>query len=73
MQMPMLSLMLCAMAAAFAMLLAQAFENGKPRKMGKRRTVTKSVDPLAFWCAQAGKLFIALACVYGAVIVVQGL
>jgi hypothetical protein len=73
MQMPMLSLMLCAMAAAFAMLLAQAFENGKPRKINKRRAVTKTIDPLAFWFAQATKLFVALACVYGAVIVVQGL
>jgi hypothetical protein len=73
MQMPMLSLMLCAMAALFVMLLAQAFENGKPHKTRKRQSVAKTIDPLGFWFAQAAKLFVTLACLYGAIIVVQGL
>ena len=40
MQMPMLSLMLCAMAALFVMLLAQAFENGKPHKTRSTKSST---------------------------------
>jgi hypothetical protein len=73
MQMPMLSLTLCAMAAFFTLLLAQAFEDGKPRKSKKRQAIAKTINPLGFWFAQAAKLFVTLACLYAAVIVVKGL
>lgn len=73
MQMPMFSLALCTMAALFAMMVARAFEDDGRQKTRRRQAVAKTINPLAFWFAQAAKLFVMLACLSGAFIAVNGL